>query len=624
LSSANQPGLARALHFQASGSNQAHNWQAGVELADRSRLSLAAAGGIEPGDGGPRWHGRLLEARLDSPEPARQFRLTAPADLQLGAAAWAFGPAQLAGAPLDWRATLQATADSQTLRASLQARGARIGTLGGELTAGLQGAWSLDRLAPWRGNLQTEIADLGWLAELIGEGWQSAGRFSGELKLAGSPAQPLTHGSFRGEKLAVRQPAQGLNLSDGELAVELDANRLRIRQLSFLSQLQAMPRPLRLSNRDDMAALTARPGRLEVSGEMRIAGSQGSDDAFLDFRLERLGAFQLPEQWIMVSGAGRLSWNGEAIGASGKLTVDAGYWQLAPGGIPRLSDDVVVRRAGDTAAPTLRPKLELDVTTDLGRNFLFVGAGLSSRLAGDLRLRASGRDLPRASGSIRLRDGRFDAYGQQLAITRGILTFQGLLDNPGLDVLAVRRGLAVEPGVQIGGTAQRPVIRLVSDPELPEAEKLAWLVLGHGSESMGAGDATLLLSAAGGLLGNDSGNVVQQLKKTFGIDEFAVRQGELGGTGGRQAGSRVAGSSVDTSTTGSQILSIGKRLSSNALLSYEQALGRAEGIVKLTVNLNRQVSVIGRAGSDNALDIFYTLSFGRPAEIRRPLPESEP
>ena len=35
---------------------------------------------------------------------------------------------------------------------------------------------------------------------------------------------------------------------------------------------------------------------------------------------------------------------------------------------------------------------------------------------------------------------------------------------------------------------------------------------------VGAGDATLLFSAAGGLLGNDSGNLIQQMKKTFGID----------------------------------------------------------------------------------------------------------
>jgi translocation and assembly module TamB len=69
---------------------------------------------------------------------------------------------------------------------------------------------------------------------------------------------------------------------------------------------------------------------------------------------------------------------------------------------------------------------------------------------------------------------------------------------------------------------------------------------------------------------------------------------------------------VDTAaTTGQQILSVGKRLSSNALLSYEQTLGRAEGIVKLTVNLTRQIAVVGRAGSDNALDVFYTMTFGR-------------
>ncbi len=241
-----------------------------------------------------------------------------------------------------------------------------------------------------------------------------------------------------------------------------------------------------------------------------------------------------------------------------------------------------------------------------------------------IRLRASGRDLPRATGSIRARDGRFDAYGQQLSIERGVLTFQGLLDNPALDVRAVRKGLAVEAGVQISGTAQRPIVRLVSDPDLPDAEKLTWLVLGHGPDQMSAGDATVLLSAAGGLLGNDSGNLVQKLKSTFGFDEFGVRQGDIGGTGSRQPSSRVAGSSVDTTgSTGNQILSVGKRLSSNAVLSYEQSLGKAESIVKLTVSLTRQVSVIGRAGSDNALDIFYTLTFGTQRERGR-LPTIRP
>jgi translocation and assembly module TamB len=60
-----------------------------------------------------------------------------------------------------------------------------------------------------------------------------------------------------------------------------------------------------------------------------------------------------------------------------------------------------------------------------------------------------------------------------------------------------------------------------------------------------------------------------------------------------------------------QIVSVGKRLSANALLSYEQSLNTTENIVKLTVNLNRQFSVVGRAGSESALDFFWNHSFGR-------------
>jgi translocation and assembly module TamB len=624
LSLGEQTAAVRELRFTASGSNRQHAWQAGGELADGSRLTLAAAGGLEFADDGPLWRGRLLEARLAGSAPSRNVTLSAPGDLRLGRRAWSVGPLQLAGDPLDWRATVHADADGRRLQASLSASGSRIGRVDGQFSAALHDAWQLDRQAPWQGKLAADINDLSWLGELIGEGWQSAGRFTAMLNLAGTPAQPSSNGQFAGESLALRQPAQALALIDGVLAADLQDNLLRIRRLSFTSQLQPLPRALRLHAGAQLAELTRQPGRLEVTGEMRIAGANGGDQAALDVRLERVGIFQLPEQWVALSGTGRLTWSGHGFGASGQLAVDAGYWQLAPGGIPRLSEDVIVRRSDDVPPPALRPPLELDVSTNLGRHFLFSGAGLNSRLSGDLRLRASGRDLPRASGSIRLRDGRFDAYGQRLAISRGILTFQGLLDNPALDVLAVRQGLSVEPGVQISGTAQRPVIRLVSDPDLPDAEKLAWLVLGHGPETMGAGDATILLAAAGGLLGNNSGGVVQQLKTTFGIDEFGVRQGELGSAGGRPVGSRIAGSTMDTAaSTGNQILSIGKRLSSNALLSYEQALGRAEGIVKLTVNLNRQVSIVGRAGSDNALDIFYTLAFGRPKETRRPPPSDD-
>jgi translocation and assembly module TamB len=216
---------------------------------------------------------------------------------------------------------------------------------------------------------------------------------------------------------------------------------LHINRLGFDSLLQPMPRPLRQATRETQSDLGSKPGRLEVTGEIRLDRSEGQESAWLDVRLDRLGAFQLPDQWIAVSGDGRLTWESGTLGAQGKLNVDAGYWQLAKGDTPRLSDDVVIKRAhADQPVASVHPKLNLAISTDFGDNFLFNGAGLSSRLSGVIRITAKGRDLPRANGRIRTRSGRFDAYGQKLEIERGVLTFNGLLDNPALDVRAIRKG----------------------------------------------------------------------------------------------------------------------------------------------------------------------------------------
>jgi translocation and assembly module TamB len=146
------------------GSNQAHRLRGKVELAGKTQLSLALEGGLNQGDGPPTWQGRLLEAQLKGHDKTRNLKLNAAAPLKLAAQGWSFGPAELAGDPLDWVATLQAAADSQHLNASLRAKGTRVGLIEGQLKAGMQGAWSLDTLAPWQGSLKTEIADLGWLA----------------------------------------------------------------------------------------------------------------------------------------------------------------------------------------------------------------------------------------------------------------------------------------------------------------------------------------------------------------------------------------------------------------------------------------------------------------------------
>jgi translocation and assembly module TamB len=403
------------------------------------------------------------------------------------------------------------------------------------------------------------------------------------------------------------------------LDARLDDNLLRVARLAFDSPLQPAPRPLERAageRKGELAELTGRPGRLEISGEMRV--DRSNESAALQMRLDRVGVFQLPDRWLTVSGDGRISWLAGTLAVRGRVAADAAFWKMAQIGAPRLSDDVVILGADGTAPPGgFRPNLDLDLEADLGPNFVFTGLGLETRLAGSVRLQAQGRDLPRASGRIRTQGGRFAAFGQQLEIERGILTFQGLVDNPAIDARAVRRGLPVEAGVLIRGTAQRPVVTLFSDPDLPDVEKLSWLVLGHGPEQGSAGAAGLMLLAAGSLFGNDAGGLMQQIRQGFGIDEFSIRQGDVGDRGGRQMSSRVVGGAFDTAAgTGNQVVSVGRRLSNNVRISYDQSLGRAGSVVKLTMALTRQVSLIARAGTDNAFDAVYTFVFGESPSRR--------
>ena len=611
-----QPGLLKNLKMQVTGTRRQHSLRASGEIAGKNQLELAAEGGFADDLRQLRWAGQLTLAKLVAEERFRSFSLAQPAPLTFGSDAWRIGPLNLDNE--SWKLRLAAESAAQRLHAEASVRGPRLGTIEARLDAGMRDAWTLNRQAAWQGTVRGDTPDLGWLAEFLDERGRTGGRLSSELKLAGTPEHPLYSGQFHGEALALAVPETGMRLTDGVLDAHIEDNLLRVTKLAFDSPLQPPPRPLQRAAGERVAALTGRPGRLEITGQMRVDRSKES--AALDIRLDRIGIYQLPDRWLTVSGDGSISWLAETLAVRGRATVDAAFWKMAPMGAPRLSDDVVILAADGTAQPGgFRPRLDLDFETDLGRNFMFSGLGLETNLAGSVRLRAQGRDLPRASGRIRTQGGRFEAFGQQLEIERGILTFQGLVDNPAIDARAVRRGLAVEPGVQISGTVQNPVVRLVSNPDVPDVEKLSWLVLGHGPEQGGAGAAGLLLSAAGSLFGNDSGGIVRQIKQGFGIDEFNVRRGDVGDSGGRQMTSRVVGSTFDTSSgTANQVLSVGRRLSSNLVLSYDQSLSGAGSVVKLSFALGRQVSLIARAGTDNALDILYTFVFGEPPSRRSP------
>jgi len=138
---------------------------------------------------------------------------------------------------------------------------------------------------------------------------------------------------------------------------------------------------------------------------------------------------------------------------------------------------------------------------------------------------------------------------------------------------------------------QRPQVTLYSDPALPDTEKLSWLVLGHGLDQGGQQEFALLQIAAGALMSQtESVNFQAQLANALRIDTFEVRAGE----------------GEDLTST---VVSVGKRLSSRAILSYEQSIDGLSQVVKVLYQLSPHVRLEAQAGQQSSFDVFYTREY---------------
>jgi translocation and assembly module TamB len=230
-----------------------------------------------------------------------------------------------------------------------------------------------------------------------------------------------------------------------------------------------------------------------------------------------------------------------------------------------------------------------DLDLALGEHFFVKGKGLDAQLGGALKLTGTQGALPSSRGSIRVIKGNYAAYGQRLEIEHGFLNFQGPLDNPGLNIVAMRKNQLVEAGVSVTGTVNSPQVTLVSNPTVPDGQKLSWLVLGHGTENSSAQDFSALQLAAQALLGaGQSVSLQQRVAGATGLDDVSLK-----GSGG----------------LGNTVLSLGKRLSSRAYVSYEQGLANTSTLVKVNYLLSQRLSLRVQAGLSPAVDLFYTFSF---------------
>lgn len=507
---------------------------------------------------------------------------------------------------------LVAGSDAERISLQVNTSGTRLGSW--KLNANSQikkigEQWKLFDEAKLNGDLHADIQDLQWLGPWLNPGLALKGKLKLDATLDGVIGTPRYKAQVEGRELELAFASEGVLLPNGSLSAELDEKHIKLNQLKFSNKVSLMPKHAKFRDIN----WVGQTGEVSASGEIDLIGQSGS---FLA-QFEKFPLLQRNDRWVIVSGQTNIKQQSNIWSLTGQLNADGGFFKLPKTPPPSLSGDVVVNRGKkknavqDSELNQGRKgiKTRLDITLDLGPQFVFVGSGLDTGLTGTVRLRSNDGAALQASGTIRAEDGVYEGYGQKLAIERGILSFQGAPSNPGLNILALRKGLEVEAGVEVSGTVAAPKVHLVSEPSVPDAEKLSWLVLGVGAADIASSQGSVLLSAAGAIFGDDSGrNIPRDIVQGLGLDEFSVGAAETGASS-KLPGQTVAGATAVGTVSGDQVLSIGKRLRPGLVLSVERGLSDASGALKLSWQLTRRISIIARKGNESSLDAYYTFSF---------------
>ena len=296
------------------------------------------------------------------------------------------------------------------------------------------------------------------------------------------------------------------------------------------------------------------------------------------------------ERRLVLSGQTELQLGPEQLRLRGALQADEGQFTIPRTSQPELDADVrVVNAPAQAAAPANKTtwRRDVELRLNLGERLRVQGRGFASRLTGELLLREREGQAAHWTGQIETQGGRYQAYGQTLEIETGSLRFKGPLNDPRLDLLAIKPDIEHRVGVSVTGTALQPRVRLVAEPELPDNDKLAWLLLGREPGTEGGRDAALLQQAALALLAGEEGSGTGQVMQSLGLSEFSVGQGE------------------DAAT----VLRVGAQLSKHWSLGYERSLSAAAGQWQLTYRLGQRFRLRAQSGLESALDLLWLWKF---------------
>ncbi|CRM33227.1 translocation/assembly module TamB domain-containing protein [Pseudomonas sp. 52 E 6] len=256
--------------------------------------------------------------------------------------------------------------------------------------------------------------------------------------------------------------------------------------------------------------------------------------------------------------------------------------ELPPSTVKVSDDTVIVGSQTEEGKPPMA--MAMDINVVVGEDKLnFSGFGLTAKVQGQVHI---GDNLD-TRGELWLNDGRYRAYGQRLDVRRARLLFAGPLDQPYLDVEAIRKTDDVIAGIRLSGSAEQPTTQIFSEPAMSQEQALSYLVLGRPLSSTGEDNNMLAQAALGlGLMG--SAGVTSDLATKLGIQDFDL---DTQGSGNNTA-----------------VVASGK-ITEKLSLRYGVGVFEPASTIALRYLLSKKVYLEVASGVASSLDIFYKRDF---------------
>ncbi|WP_306524099.1 translocation/assembly module TamB domain-containing protein [Rheinheimera sp.] len=414
---------------------------------------------------------------------------------------------------------------------------------------------------------QLQQMDLAFLRPLLNDYSQFQALLGADVKATGQLNNPELQGNIQLEQLKLTGRQAPMDIQNASLKLTFNGY-----QGQLAGELNTPQGGLRMDGNADWQSSVHWFAKLALKGEnvsVSLPNTELTLSPDLHFNADASG--------------GRLT--GLVNIPKGKIEVDD-----LPQNATKVSDDEILINTQDLDyVASERWRLSSDVRVVLGDNMQLAAFGLKTKLAGELRVRQNGA-LPTVHGQVTLQNGTFRAYGQDLQLRKGKLNFNGPADQPLMAIEAIRNPEKTEDGViaglRVNGLSDNPVVEVFSTPAKPQANALAYLLMGRDLNS-NSSDKSMTTSLIGIGIAS-SGKLVGQLGEVFGLKELSLD---------------TAGSGTDSKVT------VSGYLSPKLQVKYGVGIFNQFGEFTLRYRLMQKLYLEAVQSVNTSVDLLYKVEF---------------